>query len=179
MDSCTVFFKMFFYINLSNNCDNKYKFMHFFLIFFHYILLKLSMWQQYKSQTTGHRKKHWTMTVQVTFDKRWKIIIMQCCLKWYIFFILQYIRKHLRAIHLDIYSVASLFQLVLYNRIATPICGSLMGAEKNFNSITWEKIAAPGAQPVVQLPINSQDNFNELWHSVLLHLSYTHAQTSR
>lgn len=106
---------MFFYINLSNNCDNKYKFMHFSFIFFHYILLKLSMWQQYKSQTTGHRKKHWTMTVQVTFDQRWKIIIMQCCLKWYIFFILQYIRKHLRAIHLDIYSVASLFQLVQQN----------------------------------------------------------------
>lgn len=49
-------------------------------------------------------------------------------------------------------------------------CGSLIGAEENLNSITWEKMAAPGAQPVVQLPINSQDNLNELWHSLMPHM---------
>lgn len=54
----------------------------------------------------------------------------------------------------------------------------LMGVKtKNLNSITWEKMAAPGAQPVVQLHIYSQDNFNELWYNLLPLLSLTHTQT--
>lgn len=62
-------------------------------------------------------------------------------------------------------------QFTLYNRIATPTHGSLMGDGQRPAQLNSTQ------RPVVGFRIGTPDNFNELWHSLVPHL--THAHTLR